>query len=80
MNQLREWTGRCQRCGEATDMHTMSIFDVTLICMDCHKLEASHPGYENARKAERESIDRGDYNYEGVGYPHTEIGNDPIDW
>ena len=80
MNQLREWTGNCQRCGDAASMHIMSIFDVTLICMDCHELESKHSDYERAHETERKAVLAGDTNFEGVGYPTAEIGNDPIDW
>jgi hypothetical protein len=35
MNQLREWTGKCQHCFEACEKYTMSMFDVSLICLKC---------------------------------------------
>ncbi len=39
MIQLREWTGRCQRCFKKSDEYTMSMFDVSLICEECNSSE-----------------------------------------
>jgi len=80
MNQFKEWNGYCQRCGEESNAHIMSIFDVSLICMNCHDLETKHSEYEKAKTAEEKAVKNGDRNFKGIGYPHTEIANDPIDW
>ena len=55
MNQMRDWTGSCQRCYRPTNMHTMSMFDVSLICMQCADAERKHPQYSKAEEAERSS-------------------------
>lgn len=68
MNQFREWRGACQRCYKPAKMHTMSMFDVALICMECSEHEKNHPKYPHAIKAERQAIERGDMNFPGVGY------------
>jgi len=65
---LREWTGICQRCWNEASVHTMSIFDVSLICMDCADREQKHEKYLAAQRAEREAIKRGDMNFPGIGY------------
>ena len=68
MNQIREWDGRCQKCSTETNVHTMSIFDVTLICMDCADKEKSNPRYQSAKKAELEAVVKGDLNFAGIGH------------
>ena len=80
MNQFREWTGYCQRCGEESNVHIMSTFDVSLICMGCYDLEKKHPYYEKAKSAEEKAVKEGNSNFEGVKWPYREIANDPIDW
>jgi hypothetical protein len=80
MNQIRPWSGKCQRCSVEAKMYTMSMFDVSLICMDCAATEKIHPEYSKAQKAECDAIKKGNTNFEGIGYPHTDIGNDPVDW
>jgi len=69
VNQLRDWEGKCQRCCEPTDMHTMSMFDVTLICMVCCEVEQRHPRYNQAREAEAQAVTQGNTNFPGIGYP-----------
>ena len=80
MNQIRDWDGKCQRCYSESDTHTMSMFDVSLICMTCHEAEMLHPDYNKARDAEIKELKKGNRNFEGVGYPCTDIANDPVDW
>ena len=46
MNQIREWNGHCQRCLEKCDIYTMSIFDVSLICMKCNKIDKGDSRYK----------------------------------
>ena len=68
MNQITEWDGTCQRCYKQTDVNTMSIFDVSLICMECADKEKDHPKYQSAKKAELEAVVRGDLNFAGIGH------------
>jgi len=80
MNQLRDWDGRCQRCSNPTDIHTMSMFDVSLICMTCKTAEHKHPRYKEACDAERQAVKEGNTNFKGIGYHNLELANDPVDW
>jgi len=69
MNQVRDWDGKCQRCFRVTTMHIMSMFDVSLICMECSTKEKDHPSYPAAYEAEAAAIRSGDRNFQGVGAP-----------
>jgi hypothetical protein len=80
MNIHMEWGGQCQRCSSESNVHIMSMFDNTLICMLCHSAERLHPDYARAERAEREELKRGNRNFKGIGYPTAELGNDPVDW
>ena len=68
MNQIRDWEGECQRCWKPSDIHTMSMFDVTLICMDCHESEKNSPRYPEAADAELKALRSGNYNFRGIGW------------
>lgn len=80
MNQVRDWEGFCQRCGKSSDIHTMSMFDVALICLPCVELERTHPDYPRACDAESDALKKGDTNFKGIGYPNSNLANDPVDW
>ena len=69
MNSYREWNGECQRCFKKSKMHTMSMFDVALICMGCSEAERAHPQYERAAKIEMEEVKKGNRNFVGIGRP-----------
>ena len=58
MNQVRIWTGNCQQCGRETVTYTMSVFDVKLICMECHDGEVRCRENESDLKPGKESEDR----------------------
>ena len=66
MNQIREWSGKCQRCFSPSDCYTMSMLDVSLICLVCADLEREDPNYSRAREAEEAAIRSGDFNYKGI--------------
>jgi|ETNvirnome_2_300_1030623.scaffolds.fasta_scaffold02143_16 hypothetical protein len=66
MNQLMEWDGMCQRCGTPSSEHTMSIFDVALICMTCAEWEQRNKDYREKKLSIKNS--------------DSEISNDPVDW
>jgi len=59
----------CPRCGEDTQVISMSIFNIEMICSDCQNKEKKHEKYEEARYAEREAIKSGNYNFPGIGKP-----------
>ena len=52
----------------------MSMFNTQEICPVCKEQERQHPRYEEACKADREAIKRGDYNFKGIGWtaPHSQ--------
>lgn len=57
---------KCERCGKETNIHTMSMLNTDLICMDCKEDERKHPLYEQARETELEEVKKGNYNYKGL--------------
>jgi hypothetical protein len=59
----------CDRCGNRDTSFSMSIFNTDWICEKCQDLEAKHPLFQKARKAEAEACRNGDYNYPGIGLP-----------
>jgi hypothetical protein len=59
----------CERCGNPTNAVTMSMFNVDIICMGCKDIEAHHPDYPKAAKAEYDACEKGDYNFGGIGKP-----------
>jgi hypothetical protein len=58
---------RCERCGENTSTSTMSRFNTDTICLPCEQEERGAPGYANARDVELAAVQRGNYNFHGVG-------------
>lgn len=60
---------QCDRCSSLVNGHTMSMFNVDMICMDCAKKERAHHKYEEARREEAEEVRRGNYNFRGIGKP-----------
>jgi hypothetical protein len=59
----------CNRCYTETNTHTMSMFNIEDICMDCKKKEREHPHYEKARQTEADQVRQGNYNFQGIGKP-----------
>jgi hypothetical protein len=59
----------CDRCGSPVSAFTMSYFNTDNICMECEALEQLHPDYHRAKAAENEQVERGNFNYEGIGLP-----------
>ena len=64
----------CERCGERTSVHMMSMFNTEDICMTCKRAERRHPRYAEACQAEEEAARRGDVNYPGIGLPDDLAG------
>ena len=63
------WGERCQRCYKETNCHTMSMYSVLLICMECKDEERKRDDYEEARDAAAAAVKSGNYNFEGIGEP-----------
>jgi recombinational DNA repair protein (RecF pathway) len=61
---------KCDRCGEHTTITTGSWFNQEMICQPCDKKERVHQMFETAKRAEREAVLQGDYNFPGIGKPH----------
>ncbi len=59
----------CERCETQTQSFTFSYFNVDRICLECQTRERNHPDFEKARKAELDSIKKGDWNFPGIGKP-----------
>lgn len=65
-----EMKTHCDRCGaEFTEGSIMSMFNLDIICHKCKKEEMKHPDYEKAREAEWNECKKGNYCFEGIGYP-----------
>jgi hypothetical protein len=57
----------CDRCGKETRATIMSMYNTEMICLDCKKAEEQRPDYEQARKAEAEAVQGGNFNFPGIG-------------
>jgi len=69
----KPWTGKCQRCGKKTNASTMSWINTELICMDCDKAEQNHPLYKESKAKELAQVQKGNLNYEGIGFDHASL-------
>ena len=61
--------GNCDRCGNKTNITTMSMFNRQMVCLPCKHEEKLLPEYVNACKVELEEVRKGNMNFEGVGLP-----------
>jgi hypothetical protein len=59
----------CDRCGGDATISIMSRFNTESICLACEKKERAHPDYKRAARIELEAVQRGDYNFPGIGKP-----------
>ena len=59
--------GTCDRCGKRVMALRMSVFCTEMCCTACLEKEEKHPDYKRAKKAEREAVLRGNYNFPGIG-------------
>ncbi len=61
----------CDRCKQPPIDNTtiMSKFNTQVICTLCKDKEKEHTDYEAACNAENQAIDKGDYNFPGIGLP-----------
>lgn len=60
---------RCDRCNQETSLTQGSYFSLEILCMECAIKETYHPDYGYAKRVELEAVQRGDYNFPGVGWP-----------
>ena len=47
----------------------MSFFNTDMLCNPCETKEKSHPKYSEAKEKELEELQRGNYNFRGIGLP-----------
>ena len=69
MNSDFRTVEECARCKSKMNHFTMSWFNREFICMPCRRKEEQHPDIELAKAAEINEVRKGNYNYEGIGYP-----------
>ena len=60
---------QCKRCHEPTSSTIGSMFNTDMICIPCKKKEEAHPQYQEARDTEMAEVQKGNYNYPGIGLP-----------
>lgn len=60
---------KCDRCGKLARITTTSWFNLDTICPACDNEEREHPDYQYAKQVENDAVRRGNYNFEGVGWP-----------
>jgi len=44
------------------------MFNMDMICKDCKKEETQHPRYQEAVMREWEEVQKGNLNFEGIGW------------
>jgi hypothetical protein len=44
------------------------MFNTDMICMNCKKEETQHPRYDEAVRREWEEVQKGNLNFEGIGW------------
>lgn len=58
----------CDRCHEELNGgRIMSMFNEDCLCMACKEKERTHPNYQKAVKTDQEEIQKGNYNFKGIG-------------
>lgn len=63
-------TPTCDRCGGTLEGgRTQSYFSEEALCLRCSKLEHAHPLFQEALRAERAAVERGDRGFPGIGCP-----------
>ena len=59
----------CDRCNRITDTLKMSLFTNHYICETCMQKERNHPDFEKARDTVLDEMNKGNYDFEGIGLP-----------
>jgi len=73
--QLRDgmtFTPKCERCEHPCAKTMGSTFNAEQICEVCRYEEERHPLFGEARRREIEALNRGYFDFEGIGLP-TEL-------
>ena len=59
----------CDRChGSLSGGRIMSMFNEDCLCMACSEKERQAPEYKSAVDADNVQIQKGNYNFKGIGY------------
>lgn len=58
---------KCDRCGEETWVHMMSMYNTQELCINCKEKEKKRPDYKEAVEADEAAIRQGNYNFKGIG-------------
>lgn len=61
--------GKCDRCKKDSNVTTGSYFNEEMICPDCRDKESKHPLYAKAKEEELKEVQKGNYNFKGIGLP-----------
>jgi hypothetical protein len=64
--ELTKVPGKCDRCGQPSNVFKGSIFNEEMICMDCIESEKERPDYTLAKQKEAEEVRKGNFNYKGL--------------
>jgi len=59
----------CARCLKDVFWTIMSKFNGDIICEECEEVERNHPDFEYALEERRKALERGDFNFRGIGWP-----------
>lgn len=60
----------CDRCRKPLNgIRQMSMYNEDCLCMDCIESEKKRPDYKAAAEADHAEIRKGNYNFQGIGYP-----------
>jgi len=66
------FTPKCERCQHPCVKTFGSTFNAEQICEACRYDEERHPLFREARRREVEALNRGYFDFEGIGLP-TEL-------
>ncbi|RRJ54861.1 hypothetical protein EHV15_35395 [Paenibacillus oralis] len=69
LERINEMVPKCSRCKKEAKVTTMSRFNTDIICIPCENLEKRHPEYSRAVEVELQEVQKGNYNYPGIGRP-----------
>lgn len=60
---------KCDRCDIEISAHVMSFFNTDILCIPCSIVEQAHPEYQKAKADELSQVQKGNFNYAGIGKP-----------
>ena len=61
---------KCDRCGgPLKGGRVLSDFTGEALCLSCKREERMHPDYQKAVDAAQAALNRGDFDFPGIGWP-----------